>query len=90
MHNRHEVLDGLRVDEAEAVVNVMAGVANGGLRGMLATNAPPPTPRHRRPAADAFFAQLGGALPVATEAAFDVFSTLTGTLTTHYAYLAAS
>ncbi|MFJ8923256.1 NAD(P)-binding domain-containing protein [Streptomyces sp. NPDC102415] len=102
--NRHEALDGLRVDEDKAVVNVMAGVANDDLRSMLATDAPLvraiplPSVRERRsvtvtypshPAVDAFFAQLGGALPVATEAAFDVFSTLTGTLTTHYAYLAA-
>ncbi|WP_217141233.1 NAD(P)-binding domain-containing protein [Streptomyces sp. AC627_RSS907] len=102
--DRHEALDGLRVDGAEVVVNVMAGVANEELRGMLATDAPLvraiplPSVRERRsvtvtypshPAADAFFEQLGGALPVADEAAFDVFSALTGTLTTHYAYLAA-
>ncbi|MGO4430212.1 pyrroline-5-carboxylate reductase, partial [Streptomyces sp. MCAF7] len=38
---------------------------------------------------DSLFEDLGGALPVADEAAFNVFSALTGTLTTHYAYLAA-
>ncbi|EPH40815.1 hypothetical protein STRAU_6139 [Streptomyces aurantiacus JA 4570] len=37
---------------------------------------------------DALFERLGGAQPVADEAAFDVFSALTGTLTTHYSYLA--
>lgn len=102
--DRHEALDGLRVDGAKVVVNVMAGVANDELRGILSTEAPLvraiplPSVRERRsvtvtypshPAVDAFFEQLGGALPVADEAAFDVFSTLTGTLTTHYAYLAA-
>ncbi|MCP9976864.1 hypothetical protein [Actinomadura madurae] len=37
---------------------------------------------------DALFERLGGVLPVGDEAAFDVFSALTGTLTTHYWYLA--
>ncbi|MCX4394220.1 NAD(P)-binding domain-containing protein [Streptomyces sp. NBC_00053] len=102
--DRHEALNGLRVDGAKVVVNVMAGVSNDNLRAMLATDAPLvraiplPSVRDRRsvtvtypahPAVDAFFEQLGGALPVADEAAFDVFSALTGTLTTHYAYLAA-
>ncbi|WP_432081461.1 NAD(P)-binding domain-containing protein [Streptomyces sp. WAC 04229] len=102
--DRHEALDGLRVDGATVVVNVMAGVANDDLRSTLATDAPlvraiplPSVREHRsvtvtypsHPAVDAFFEQLGGALPVADEAAFDVFSALTGTLTTHYAYLAA-
>ncbi|MGN5376823.1 hypothetical protein ACQ4WX_02040 [Streptomyces lasalocidi] len=40
------------------------------------------------PAVDAFFEQLGGALPVADEGAFNVYSALTGTLTAHYGYLA--
>ncbi|MEU7579927.1 hypothetical protein AB0B50_20260 [Streptomyces sp. NPDC041068] len=31
---------------------------------------------------------MGGALPVADEAAFNVLSAVTGTLSTHYAYLA--
>ncbi|MEV0318857.1 NAD(P)-binding domain-containing protein [Streptomyces sp. NPDC050658] len=102
--DRHEALEGLRVDATKTVVNVMAGVPNDDLRATLATDAPLvraiplPSVRERRsvtvtypshPAVDAFFKQLGGALPVADEAAFDVFSTLTGTLTTHYAYLAA-
>ncbi|MFE6934805.1 NAD(P)-binding domain-containing protein [Streptomyces sp. NPDC057699] len=102
--NRHDALDGLRVDKAEVVVNVMAGVANDDLRSILAAEAPLvraiplPSVRERRsvtvtypshPAVDALFEQLGGALPVATEEAFDVFSALTGTLTTHHAYLAA-
>ncbi|MFI5801855.1 hypothetical protein [Streptomyces sp. NPDC051561] len=40
------------------------------------------------PVVDALFERLGGAQPVPDEAAFNVFSALTGTLTTHYAYLA--
>ncbi|WP_399888212.1 NAD(P)-binding domain-containing protein [Streptomyces sp. BBFR51] len=102
--DRHEALNGLRVDGARVVVNVMAGVPNDDLRGILATDVPLvraiplPSVRERRsvtvtypshPAVDAFFEQLGGALPVTDEAAFDVFSALTGTLTTHYAYLTA-
>ncbi|MGA4837920.1 NAD(P)-binding domain-containing protein [Streptomyces sp. G45] len=101
--DRHDALAGLRVDGTKVVVNVMAGVSNDDLRGTLATDAPLvraiplPTVRERRsvtvtypahPEVDAFFAHLGGALPVADESAFDVFSALTGTLTTHYAYLA--
>ncbi len=80
----------------------MAGVRIDELRRTLATNAqvvraiPLPTVRERRsvtvtcpshPAVNAFFEHLGGALPVEDEAAFDVFSALTGTLTTHYSYL---
>ncbi|MFE0103622.1 NAD(P)-binding domain-containing protein [Streptomyces sp. NPDC059009] len=101
--DRHEALAGLRVDPGKVVVNVMAGVANDDLRRTLATDAPLvraiplPAIRERRsvtvvcpshPEVDALFEPLGGALPVADEAAFDVFSTLTGTLTTHYSYLA--
>lgn len=40
------------------------------------------------PVVDSLFEYLGGVLPAADEAAFDVFSALTGTLTTHYWYLA--
>ncbi|MFD0853429.1 pyrroline-5-carboxylate reductase, partial [Actinomadura adrarensis] len=40
------------------------------------------------PTADALFERLGGALPVGSEEDFDVHSALTGTLTTHYSYLA--
>ncbi|MFE1952762.1 NAD(P)-binding domain-containing protein [Streptomyces sp. NPDC059524] len=102
--DRHEALAGLRVDGTKVVVNVMAGVPNDELRALLATDAPLvraiplPAVRERRavtvtypahPAVDALFEQLGGALPVADEAAFDVFSALTGTLTAHYAYLTA-
>ncbi|UNS96666.1 NAD(P)-binding domain-containing protein [Streptomyces tubbatahanensis] len=101
--DRHEALRGLRVDDDKLVVNVMAGVANDDLRRTLGTDAPLvraiplPSVRERRsvtvtfpshPDADALFARLGGVLPVADEAAFNVFSALTGTLTTHYAYLA--
>ena len=85
------------------VVNVMAGVGNDDLRRTLATDAalvraiPLPAVRERRsvtvtwpshPAVNSLFEHLGGVLPVADEAAFDVFSALTGTLTTHYWYLA--
>lgn len=101
--DRFEALAGLRVDNDKTVVNVMAGVANDGLRRILATDAPLvraiplPTVRERRsvtvtwpshPVAEALFEHLGGALPIADEAAFNVFSALTGTLTTHYQYLA--
>ncbi|WP_344513339.1 hypothetical protein [Streptomyces pulveraceus] len=102
--DRHEALAGLEVDDDRTVINVMAGVANDELRRILATDAalvraiPLPSVRERRsvtvtfpshPVADALFERLGGAQPVADEAAFDVFSALRGTLTTHYAYLAA-
>ncbi|GAA2097721.1 hypothetical protein GCM10009801_68310 [Streptomyces albiaxialis] len=101
--DRHEALAGLTVGDDKIVVNVMAGVANDDLRGTLGTSAPLvraiplPSVRERRsltvtcpahPVVDALFTRLGGALPVPDEAAFDVFSALTGTLTTHYAYLA--
>ncbi|MGW6209553.1 NAD(P)-binding domain-containing protein [Streptomyces sp. NPDC055089] len=101
--DRHEALAGLRVADGTTVINVMAGVADDELRRILHTGAPLvraiplPAVRERRsvtvthpshPVADALFDELGGVLPVADEAAFDVFSALTGTLTTHYAYLA--
>ncbi|WP_307841609.1 NAD(P)-binding domain-containing protein [Streptomyces endocoffeicus] len=101
--DHHEALAGLKVDDDKTVVNLMAGVAIDDLRRTLATGAPIvraiplPTVRERRsvtvtcpshPVVDALFEQLGGALPVADEDAFNVFSALTGTLTTHYAYLA--
>lgn len=101
--DRHEALAGLTVADDKTVVNVMAGVANDELRRTLATAAPLiraiplPAVRERRsvtvtypahPVVEALFARLGGVLPVADEAAFDVFSALTGTLTTHYSYLA--
>lgn len=101
--HRHEALAGVRVGGEKVVVNLMAGVGNDDLRRVLGTDAPLvraiplPTVRERRcvtvvypshPEVDSFFDRLGGALPVADEAAFDVLSALTGTLTTHYAYLA--
>ncbi|MVO90329.1 pyrroline-5-carboxylate reductase [Streptomyces sp. p1417] len=100
--NLREALAGLRVGDDKLVVNVMAGVAIDELRRTLATDAPVvraiplPTVRERRsvtvtcpshPEVNAFFAYLGGALPVEDEETFNVFSALTGTLTTHYAYL---
>lgn len=102
--DRHEALAGLRVDGGKLVVNVMAGVGIGDLRRTLATDAPLvraiplPAVRERRsvtvtypshPTANSLFERLGGALPVEDEGAFNVFSALTGTLTTHYSYLAA-
>ncbi|GAA3135280.1 NAD(P)-binding domain-containing protein [Streptomyces echinatus] len=101
--HRSEALAGLQVDSAHVVVNVMAGVGTGELRQTLGTDAPLvraiplPAVRKRRsvtvtypshPVVDALFDHLGGALPVADEAAFNVFSALTATLTTHYWYLA--
>ncbi|MFC8229842.1 NAD(P)-binding domain-containing protein [Streptomyces sp. NPDC057287] len=101
--DRHGALTGLRVNADRTVVNVMAGVADAELRRTLATAAPLvraiplPAVRERysvtvtypaNPLVDALFERLGGVLPVADEAAFNVFSALTGTLTTHYSYLA--
>ncbi|MFI6298991.1 NAD(P)-binding domain-containing protein [Nonomuraea sp. NPDC050790] len=101
-HDRQEALAGLRVGSDRIVVSLLAGVSIDELRRTLATDAPvvraiplPPVrerdsvtvtcPSH--PEADALFERLGGALPVEDEASFNVFSALTGTLTTHYAYL---
>ncbi|WP_345572850.1 NAD(P)-binding domain-containing protein [Nonomuraea rosea] len=101
--DRHEALAGLRVDGGKTVISLMAGVGNDELRRMLATDAavvraiPLPSVRERscitvtfpsHPVADALFERLGGTQPVADEAAFNVFSALTGTLTTQYWYLA--
>ncbi|MFG1685405.1 NAD(P)-binding domain-containing protein [Nonomuraea sp. NPDC049269] len=101
--DRHDALDGVRVDGDKVVVNVMAGVGNDDLRQTLATDVPLvraiplPAIRERRsvtvvcpshPEVNSFFEQMGGALPVADEAAFNVFSAVTGTLTAHYWYLA--
>jgi pyrroline-5-carboxylate reductase len=102
--DHQEALAGLKIGEDRVVVNLMAGVATDDLRRTLATDAsivraiPLPSVRERRsvtvtcpshPVVDSLFDQLGGALPVADEDAYNVFSALTGTLTTHYAYLAA-
>ncbi|MEU8402508.1 NAD(P)-binding domain-containing protein [Nonomuraea sp. NPDC048892] len=102
--DRHEALAGLRVDDGTIVVNLMAGVGDDELRRILGTGAPLvraiplPAVRERdsvtvtcpaHPAVEALFARLGGTLPVGDEAAFNVFSALTGTLTTHFGYLAA-
>lgn len=101
--DRHDALADLSVDEDKIVVNVMAGVANDDLRQTLATDAPLvraiplPAIRERRsltvtypshPVVNTLFEHLGGVLPVADETAFNVYSALTGTLTTHYSYLA--
>ncbi|GAA1761152.1 NAD(P)-binding domain-containing protein [Nonomuraea bangladeshensis] len=99
----HDALAGLRVDERTVVVSVVAGLSLADLRRAVGPGAPLvraiplPSVRERRcvtvtypshPAVDAFFGRLGEALPVADEAAFNVMSALTGTLTTHYAFLA--
>lgn len=101
--DHHKALAGLKMDGDKTVVNLMAGVATDDLRRTLATDAPIvraiplPAVRERRsvtvtcpshPVVDSLFEQLGGALPVADEDSFNVFSALTGTLTAHYAYLA--
>ncbi|MEV0614679.1 NAD(P)-binding domain-containing protein [Nonomuraea sp. NPDC050404] len=101
-HDRHEALTGLKVPGDKIVINVMAGVGNDELRHLLATDAPLvraiplPAIRERRsvtvtypshPVVDPFFERLGGVLPVADEATYAVFSTLTATLSTHYWYL---
>ncbi len=101
--DRREALAGLSVDADKLVVSVIAGVSIDVLRQTLATDTPVvraiplPAIRERRsvtvtypshPEANALFMRLGGSLPVADEAAFNVFSALTGTLTTYYAYLA--
>ncbi|MGW2372236.1 NAD(P)-binding domain-containing protein [Kitasatospora sp. NPDC001683] len=100
---RGEALAALRVRRDCVVVSLMAGTGIDELRRTLGTDAPLvraiplPAVRERHsvtvtcpshPVVDALFDRLGGALPVADEAAFDVFSALTGTLTAHYQYLA--
>ncbi|MQY14536.1 Pyrroline-5-carboxylate reductase [Streptomyces sp. RB5] len=99
-----EALAGLAIPAAKTVVNVMAGVPTEALRDLLGTDAPLiraiplPSIAERRsvtavwpahPAVDAFFAGLGGALPVPDEHAYNVLSAVTGTLTTHLSYLSA-
>lgn len=101
--DRYEALAGLRVADEKIVVNVMAGVSNDDLRQTLATDAPLvraiPLPAIRErasitvtypshPVVDSLFEGLGGSYPVEDEAAFNVLSALTGTLTTYYSYLA--
>ncbi|MGI5157816.1 NAD(P)-binding domain-containing protein [Microbispora sp. CA-102843] len=101
--DRREALAGLTVGDDKIVVNVMAGVGNDELRRTLAGGAPLvraiplPAIRERRsvtvvcpshPEVNSLFERTGGVLAVADEAVFDVYSALTGTLTTHYAYLA--
>ncbi|NUP66299.1 MAG: NAD(P)-binding domain-containing protein [Nonomuraea sp.] len=101
--DRSEALSGLRVADDRLLISLMAGVGIGELRQTfgpgvpLVRAIPLPAVRERRcvtvtypshPVADALFDGLGGALPVADEAAFSVHSALTATLTTHYWYLA--
>lgn len=100
---RAEALAGLRVGSGCVVVNVMAGVGTDELRQVLDTDAPlvramPLQAVHERqcvtvtcpshPDVDVLFDCLGGVLPVADEAVFNVFSALTATISTHFAYLA--
>ncbi|GAA0299504.1 pyrroline-5-carboxylate reductase [Streptomyces polychromogenes] len=101
--DRAEALAGLRVGGDKVVVSVLTGVAIGELRRTLGTDAPVvraiplPSARERRsvtvtcpshPAVDDLFGGLGGTLPVTDEATLNTFQVLTGTLTTHYRYLA--
>lgn len=101
--DQQEALADLKADGDKIVVDVMAGVSIDDMRRTLATDAPIvraiplPAIRERRsitvtcpshPVVDSLFEHLGGVLSVADEAAFDVLSALTGTLTTHYGYLA--
>ncbi|WP_316528588.1 NAD(P)-binding domain-containing protein [Kitasatospora brasiliensis] len=96
-------LAGLKVPEDRIVVNVIPGVGTDELRAVLATDAtvihavPLPTIRERQsitvvfpshPDTDAFFERLGGALPVADEAALNVLSAVTSTQSATYAFLA--
>lgn len=100
--DRDEALDGLTVPADKIVVNVMAGVSTEDLRSSLTTDAPIvraiplPAIRERRsvtvtcpshPEVDSLFELLGGALPATDENAFNVYSAVTGTLTTHLQYL---
>jgi pyrroline-5-carboxylate reductase len=101
--DRAEALTGLRVESDKVVVSVLTGVAISELRHTLDTDAPVvraiplPSARERRsvtvtcpshPAVDDLFGGLGGTLPVTDEATLNTFQVLTGTLTTHYQYLA--
>ncbi len=99
-----EALAGLRIAADRVVINVMAGVGIDDLSRVLDTDAPqvramPLQAVHERrcvtvvypshPDVNAIFDRLGGALPVADEAVFNVFGVLTGTMSAHFAYLAA-
>lgn len=100
---RTEALAGLTVAADRVVLNVMAGVSAAELQQALTTDAPivrgmplqavrerncitVTYPAH--PDVDALFDRLGGSLPVADEAVFDVFGGLTATTSTYFAYLA--
>ena len=100
--DRHAAAAGLHVPDDRVLVNLIPGVSAAELTTLLGTRAetvraiPLPTVRQRRsvtvtwpshPRVDAFFDRLGGALPVAQEADFDIFSTVTGSLSIHYHYL---
>jgi pyrroline-5-carboxylate reductase len=102
--DRRDALEGLRIDAAKTVVNVIPGVGHDELRELLDTEAdivsaiPLPTVRERQsvtvtypahPVADALFDRLGGAQPVADLTAYNVCSSLSSTISTHLAYLAA-
>ncbi|MDA1361215.1 NAD(P)-binding domain-containing protein [Glycomyces luteolus] len=102
--DRREALTGLRIGADKTVINVIPGVPHEELRELLDTDAdlvsaiPLPTVRERKsvtvtypahPVADALFDRLGGAQPVADLTAYNVCSSLSSTISTHYAYLAA-
>jgi pyrroline-5-carboxylate reductase len=102
--DRHDALAGLRISADKTIVNVIPGVAADELRRILATEAPIvaaiplPTVRERasvtviypaHPVAEAFFGRLGGAQPVPDEAAYNVLSAVSSTVSTYLAYLGA-
>ncbi|MFI8997313.1 NAD(P)-binding domain-containing protein [Streptomyces sp. NPDC053542] len=102
--DRDEALTGLAVDGDRVVVSVLAGVGSEELRRTLGDTGAPivraiPLPAVRQrtsvtvtcpshPVVTALFERLGGSLAVADEAALNVFSALTATITSHYWYLA--
>ena len=101
--DRGDALAGLTIPDDRVVISVMAGVSLDELRESLGTGAPLvraiplPAVRERNsltvvwpahPVAAELFDRLGGSLVPSDESAFGVFSALTGTLTSHYWYLA--
>jgi pyrroline-5-carboxylate reductase len=102
--DRAEALTPLTVGDDKVVISAMAGVSLAELRDLLGSAAPAvraiplPAVRERssvtilhpaHPVATALFDRLGGTLHLPDEEAFAVYSVLTSTISTHYAYLAA-
>jgi pyrroline-5-carboxylate reductase len=101
--DRSEALTSLAIAPGTVVISLMAGVAIDELRDLLGHTGPViraiPLPAVSRrssitvtfpehPVSEALFGTLGGSLVAPAEDAFDVFSALTSTFTSHYAYLA--